>query len=201
MKMNRFEKLAMNNPIRAAIQRHYEAPLLERLGGKVEGMHVLEVGCGRGVGTELLLNRFGARRVHGLDIDPDMIAKAKRRLSRYLPDRLKLDVADVTALGADDEAYDAAFDFAIIHHVPHWQAAVAEIYRVLKPGGRFFFEEVTKHALDRLFYRIFLEHPSENRFSADEFVSELERQGFDVGSRMTVKFLGDFVFGVGIKSR
>ena len=32
--------------------------------------------------------------------------------------------------------YDAVVDFGIIHHIPHWRAALAEIFRVLKPGGR-----------------------------------------------------------------
>ena len=52
MKMNRLEKLAMNNPVRTLIQRHYEAPLLERLGGRLDDLVVLETGCGRGIGTE-----------------------------------------------------------------------------------------------------------------------------------------------------
>ena len=51
MKLNRLEKALMNNPARAAIQRWYEAAWLESLGGRVEGMRALEVGCGRGVGT------------------------------------------------------------------------------------------------------------------------------------------------------
>ncbi len=197
MKMNRFEKLAMNNPIRAMIQRRYEAPLFERLGGRVEGMHVLEVGCGRGVGTELIFKRFGARKVLALDIDSDMVSKARHRLSKYLPDRLVLTIGDITAIGAEDETFDAVFDFAIIHHVPKWQDAISEIYRVLKPGGRFFFQEVTSHALSRWFYRAFLEHPTENRFSGQEFVSELERQGIMVRENMVERFFGDFIFGVG----
>lgn len=69
--------------------------------------------------------------------------------------------------------------------------------RVLKPGGRFFFEEVTKHALDRWFYRTFLEHPKANRFSAEEFVAELETQGIMVGEQHLEWFFGDFVVGVG----
>ena len=63
MKMNRNEKVLMNSPIRAAFQRWYEAPLLWRLGGRVAGLDVLEVGCGRGVGTEQILGRFGAGQV------------------------------------------------------------------------------------------------------------------------------------------
>lgn len=47
------------------------------------------------------------------------------------------------AFGAEDKIHDAASDFAIIHHIPDWRSAVAEIARVLKPGGPFLFDEVT----------------------------------------------------------
>ncbi len=60
----------MNNPVRALMQRRYEARLLERLGGRLEGLRVLEIGCGRGIGTEIILEHFGAREVHAFDLDP-----------------------------------------------------------------------------------------------------------------------------------
>jgi ubiquinone/menaquinone biosynthesis C-methylase UbiE len=197
MKMNRIEKFAMNNPIRALIQRHSEAPLLERLGGRVEGLKVLEIGCGQGVGTEIIFNRFGAREIHAFDIDPEMIERAGKRLSSFIPDRLKLTVGDATSIEAESNSYDAVFDFWIIHHVPRWQDTVTEICRLLRPGGRFFFGEVTSHALNRWSYKLFLEHPKENRFSGEEFVSELERQGIKVGMNWVSRFFGDFIFGVG----
>ena len=200
MKMNRTEKFLMNNPIRAAFQRWVEAPILERLGGRTEGMRVLEVGCGRGVGTQLIFERLGAREVYAIDLDTDMIEKARKRLGKYPPERLMLLAGDVTAIDVADESFDAVFNFAIIHHVPNWQAAIAEIYRVLKPGGRFFFEEVTSHALNKWSYRIFMEHPTENRFSAHEFLAELERQGIHVGQNFVEKYYGDFVFGVGMRT-
>ena len=201
MKLNRVEKALMNNPVRAALQRWYEASLLERLGGRVEGLRVLEVGCGRGVGTEIIFERFGAREVYAFDLDPDMVDQARRRLSSYGPDRLKLSTGDVTAIEAENEFFDAVFDFGIIHHVPVWQRAVSEVCRVLKGSGRFFFEEVTSHALDRWFYRTFLEHPTQNRFSGDEFVAELERQGVVVNGNAVERFFGDFVIGVGRRAK
>src|SRR5262249_19009289 len=156
------------------LQRHYEASLLQKLGGCVEGQRVLEIGCGRGVGTEIVFERFGAREVHAFDIDPDMIKKARKRPVRYLPHRLKLHVGDAAKIDEPDESFDAVFDFAIIHHLPNWHDAVSEIARVLKPGGRFFFEEVTSHALGRWFYRTFLEHPlSQHWFDRETFVAEL----------------------------
>src|SRR5258708_28946816 len=63
MKLNGAETLLVNNPFRAWVQRHYEAPLLEHLGGCVKGGLVLEIGCGCGVGCELLFQRFGVRQV------------------------------------------------------------------------------------------------------------------------------------------
>lgn len=196
MKMNWVEKALMNNPVRATFQIWVEAPLLERLGGRAEGMRVLEVGCGRGVGTEQIFRRFGAHSIYAIDVDPDMIDLARRRLKGYPPERLTVEVGDVTAIKAEDGAFDAVFDFAIIHHVPDWQSAVAEIRRVLKPGGQFYFEEVTRHFLDKWFARTFMEHPIENRFSAREFIQELERQGFSVGDNHVERGGGDYVFGV-----
>lgn len=81
MKLNQIEKALMNNPVRAFVQRRYEAALMERLGGRMERCRVLEIGCGRGVGTEIIFNRFGAREVHAFDIDPDMVEQARWRLS------------------------------------------------------------------------------------------------------------------------
>ena len=197
MKLNRVEKALMNNPVRSLLQRQYEAPLLERLGGRTEGLRVLEIGCGAGVGSDIIFRTFGAREVHAFDLDPDMVERARRRLSVYPPHRLKLYVGDAATIEEDDESVDAVFDFGIIHHVPEWPRAVAEVARVLKAGGRFFFEEVTTHALSRWSYRTFLKHPTDNRFSTARFVAELEHQGIEVGGNYVERFFGDFVLGVG----
>jgi ubiquinone/menaquinone biosynthesis C-methylase UbiE len=197
VKLNGLEKALMNNPVRALVQKHYESRLLERLGGRLDGARVLEVGCGRGVGAELILGRWGAHKVHAFDLDPEMVALARRRLSRFGPDRVKVWVGDATAIDAGDGEFDAVVDFGILHHVPRWQAAVAEIARVLRPGGRFFFEEVSRRALDRRTYRALFAHPAENRFSPEEFVGELERLGLFVGGNVVERLFGDFFFGVG----
>ncbi len=200
MKMNAFEKFAMNSPIRTAFQKWYEAPLLERLGGKTEGMTVLEIGCGKGVGTQLILERFKARRVHSIDIDPDMVARARRRLAAIPLERCQIDVGDVTQLPFGDGSFDACINFAALHHVPDWQRAVREIHRALRSGGNFYFQEVTSHALDKWFYRTFMEHPTENRFSAQQFVDELTALGFEMTGGPVEKYGGDFVYGVAAKS-
>jgi hypothetical protein len=60
MLLNRVEYALMNNPLRAALQRHFEAARLLRMGGPMQGGTALEIGCGRGVGAELILDVFGA---------------------------------------------------------------------------------------------------------------------------------------------
>jgi ubiquinone/menaquinone biosynthesis C-methylase UbiE len=153
MKLNSLERALMNNPVRALLQRRYEAPLLKRLGGRTEGLRVLEIGCGRGVGTEIIFKQFGAREVHAFDLDPEMVEQARHRLLGYSSALLKLAVGDATVIMAEDESYDAVFDSGIIHHVPNWQKAVSEIRRVLRPHGRFFFMEVASLTRERRLYR------------------------------------------------
>ena len=80
MRLNRAEYALMNNPIRAALQRHFEAARLLRLGGPLGGGAALEMGCGRGVGVELVLDVFGAETVDAFDLDPRMIELARTRL-------------------------------------------------------------------------------------------------------------------------
>ena len=200
MKLNYIEKALMNNPIRAVVQRHHEAAMMERLGGRCEGKKVLEIGCGRGVGTEIIFERFGADEVHAFDLDPKMIELAGRRLTKYPPEKLRLFVGDAEKIEAADASFDAVFDFGIIHHIPVWQKSVAEVARVLKPGGRFYFEEVTVQALNRWFYRTFLEHPIENRFTVEQFVAELEKNEIIVGDKKQKWFFDDLVIGVGTRN-
>ncbi|HBY59102.1 MAG TPA: SAM-dependent methyltransferase, partial [Solibacterales bacterium] len=99
MLLNRIEYWLMNNALRAAVQRRFEAPRLLRMGGPVRGGKALEVGCGRGVGTELILDLFEAGTVEAFDLDPRMVALARRRLAAR-GHRVRLWVGDGCAMAA-----------------------------------------------------------------------------------------------------
>jgi SAM-dependent methyltransferase len=111
VRMNAFGRGTMNSSFRAFAQRHYLVPQMLRLGGSRDGCRVLELGCGRGVGTELILDEMGAAEVDALDLDPIMVDKARGRLG----DRARVEVGDMTDLSAPDASYDAVVDFAAIH--------------------------------------------------------------------------------------
>jgi ubiquinone/menaquinone biosynthesis C-methylase UbiE len=177
MLLNAVEKAMMNNPVRAAIQRRFEARRLLEMGGALPaGARALEIGCGRGVGTELVLDLFGAESVDAFDLDPDMVARAKNRLG----DRARIWVGDAEKIDAADATYDAVFDFAIIHHVPAWRNAIAEAARVLRPGGRFYLEEIMRAFIHNPVWRRVLDHPMEDRFDVCELREALVDAGFAI---------------------
>ena len=173
MLLNRFEYMLMNNPLRAALQRHFEVRRLLRMGGPMNGGAALEIGCGRGVGVEMILDLFGADSVDGFDFDPRMVALAQARLAKR-QERTRMWVGDAAQIASPNAVYDAVFDFGIIHHVPRWRDAVAEVARVLKPGGRFYGEEFLKSVVEHPLIRQLFKHPTEDRFDAVNLRSALE---------------------------
>lgn len=199
MKLNAIERAVVDNPMRRLVQRVYETPLLLSMGRPVAGGDALEIGCGQGYGLELILEQFGASRVMGIDLDARMVRLAEKRAARF-GERITVVEGDATQLPLRDCSFDAVFDFGIVHHVPAWRDAIREVARVLKPGGIFYFEEVSRQALDRWVYRALFEHPKEDRFTMTEFARELERNGIDVGERVRSFWFGDFFAGVGYRS-
>lgn len=166
----------MNNPARAFLQRRVMAKWLERLGGRVTGGRGLEVGCGRGAALGMLRDRFGLAQLVGIDLDPRMLALAPREESVAL--------ADATGSPFADATFDAVFDFGAIHFIAPWERALDEVRRVLKPGGRYYFEWVTSPFL-RAFYPF-----ATGRFERmsvpgpEELVAALERLGLAVNGRV-----------------
>lgn len=191
MLLNRVEFALMNNPLRAALQRYVEARQLLRLGGPVPGGVALEIGCGGGVGAEIIVDVFAAAAVHGFDRDRRMIARARSRHA-HGGARAHCWVGDTAMVPASDAVYDAVFDFGVLHHVPNWGLGIGEIHRVLKPGGVFYGEEILQPLLRRT--RNFLAHPQTDRFDAAGFGQALVAAGFQaVRSRSIGQSIAWFV--------
>ncbi|HEX9618392.1 MAG TPA: class I SAM-dependent methyltransferase [Anaerolineales bacterium] len=178
MRLNALEFALMNNPVRAALQQRVETPMLIGPPGSLAGKRVLEVGCGRGLGMEILL-ALGAAQVTGFDLDPKMVALAHQRLAKY-GERTLVFIGDAEAIELPSGSFDAVVEYGILHHVPVWQKALVEIARVLKPGGMFYFEDLLKGFISTWPIRFLFDHPQESQFTGGEFRAGLEAAGLRV---------------------
>jgi ubiquinone/menaquinone biosynthesis C-methylase UbiE len=100
---------------------------------KAKGLRVLEIGCGLGTDGARFA-RAGARYT-GVDLTEAAVSLARRRFElEGLPGEFS--VADAEALKFEDESFDLVYSHGVLHHTPDARAAVAEVRRVLTPGGR-----------------------------------------------------------------
>ncbi|SFV22805.1 Methyltransferase domain-containing protein [Micrococcus terreus] len=95
---------------------------------------VLEIGAGSGAMAQAILAAHPRLRLTTTDADPAMVRSAQRRLARSAAEVRQ---ADATALPFAEESFDTVLSFLMLHHVIHWEQAVAEASRVLRPGGFF----------------------------------------------------------------
>jgi ubiquinone/menaquinone biosynthesis C-methylase UbiE len=189
MKLNWAELLAVNNPFRV-YQQKLEIGWMQKQAGLPAGGACLEIGCGRGAGASIIQKVFSPRLLCAMDLDFLMI----RRAFRYLPPgesrKISFCVADVLDLPYPDGVFDAVFGFGVLHHVPDWQASLAEVSRVLKPRGTYFLEELYPSLYQNFITRHILLHPTENRFGSKDLKAAIARQGFSVKSAKEFKLLG-----------
>jgi SAM-dependent methyltransferase len=94
----------------------------------------LDLGCGDGKLTDILLSLTGARDLVGIDPDPLETAAA----ARY-PFYRRLHTCTGDAIPEPDASFDFVISNSVLEHIPALEPTIAETGRLLKPGGRFYF--------------------------------------------------------------
>jgi SAM-dependent methyltransferase len=148
-----------------------ELPVLERHGLRADAT-VLEAGCGPGFVTALLLEHVSEGSVTALDVDPTMLAHARELVGAN--DRVRFVEASVSATGLPDEAFDVVLARLLLQHLPDVPAALAELRRVLRRGGRLIVVDA-----DFAFSTLFDPEPLFTRELIDAVVEGQRRQGGD----------------------
>ncbi len=111
---------------------------IARLLAPASGDRVLDAGCGPGYLTLKLAEAVGPDgEVVGVDRDEDMLAVARERAARHpTGDRASFTAGDVTALDLADASVDRAVVVQVLEYVADVAGALAELRRVVRPGGR-----------------------------------------------------------------
>lgn len=108
------------------------APLLTRFGGLSNGDRVLDVGCGTGSLTFALPATANVSEVTGIDATEAFVQYARALNS---DPRITFKQADARALPFNDNSFDRAFSMLVLQFIPDAGRAVAEMLRVVRPGG------------------------------------------------------------------
>lgn len=135
----------------------------EALGERLAQSDVLNLGCSTGIIDEHMATYV--RSIVGADIDEPAIRTAQ---GRGLPSNVSFIVADAMALALPDESFDIVICSQVYEHVPDSDRLMAEIRRVLRPGGVCYFAATNRWSLIEQHYKLpflsWLPRPMANQY-------------------------------------
>lgn len=157
---------------------YYERPAMLALAGDVAGRRVLDAGCGSGALSAALRDRGAI--VTGVDASAGMLAHAEQRLG----DTVSLHLADLNdPLPFAADTFDDVIASLVLHYIENWDAPLAEMRRLVKPGGRLF------ASVDHPIVAYTIQEPRPDYFATTSYGFEWEFGGQRVPMRFWRKSL------------
>jgi tRNA (cmo5U34)-methyltransferase len=134
---------------------------------------VLELGCGTGILTEKIHERWPECRITAVDLSPEMMGHAKKRLPGV---PIRFVEGNFETLTLPDGQFDLVMSNLAIHHIeaPYKRALIENVYQWLKPGGFFVQSDEIKSNSERLLKRdlaIWLDYVREQGATPEEAAS------------------------------
>lgn len=177
--MNRMEHFLCSTSLWQHMTHRFLLPWI--LSGARLGDHVLEVGAGYGAATGHLLKL--APRVTSLEYDPRLLAKLR---ANHQCAELTAVCGDAATLPFADQSFSSAVAILVLHHLKNrdlQDRALAEVHRVLRPGGSFFAFEIN----DGWLHRVAHYRSTFTPVTAGSAFARLTKVGF---SKISVDFRG-----------
>lgn len=104
---------------------------------RLDGMSVLDIGCGVGGIDLILVEEYGADHVTAIDVEPQLVDHAANRVSAAnLGSRIDVQLVEPGPLPFDADSFDAVFSKDAMLHIPDKASLYTDLLRVLRPGGR-----------------------------------------------------------------
>ena len=116
--------------------RYWDQPFIHSFAQftRYHGKRVLEVGFG--AGTDLVQWLRAGAQVSGIDLTEEALTNVRHRIQVYgLPQPESLQVADAENLPFPANTFDLGYSWGVLHHTPNTEKALAELVRVVRPGG------------------------------------------------------------------
>lgn len=157
--------------------------------GSTHFPRILDIGSGYGHAFAQLHEHFAPELIVGIDADPHFLARAGQA-AQAAPCRVELQQVHAEALPFEDASFDLVFCHQSLHHIVDQEAALANIHRVLKPGGLFLFAESTRRYIHSWVIRLFFRHPMHVQRTAEEYIAMARAAGFELpAERVSLPFL------------
>jgi len=132
-----------------------------------------------------IANKYPNSKIIALDYDSSQIQMAKK-ISKLK--NVEFVIGDATKLRYKSESFEIIIQVLAFHHIPQYEKAMKEVYRILKKDGRFILMDMAIRSINP-FHRLFKVEPAE--FTKKEFIDQLERNGFKI-----IKTKGKLLFSV-----
>ena len=153
------------------------------------GEKVLDVGCGTGRLTFGAVERAPGAELHGIDASPEMIEVARKKARRKKAD-IAFQVAVIERLPFADGEFDVALSGFMLHHLPDEvkKSGIAEVARVLKPGGRFVAVDFSGHGGGFIGHVITLFGHGHSHAGIEDLLETVKGAGFAEAELVETKF-------------
>ncbi|MFU2326498.1 class I SAM-dependent methyltransferase [Pseudomonas sp. NFX98] len=143
---------------------------------------LLDAGCGQGKSFRYLQQTFMPERLIGVDADPHSLNQSgEEAVNQGIA--VELIGSDCATLAVPDASVDLLFCHQTFHHLVEQEQALAEFYRVLKPGGYLLFAESTEAYIDTWVIRWLFRHPMHVQKSAAQYLEMIRHQGFEFSAQ------------------
>jgi ubiquinone/menaquinone biosynthesis C-methylase UbiE len=121
--------------------------------GIKKGMHILDIGCGRGDVPFLLSDMVGIEgSVLGLDLDDNVLEVARERASENMLKNVDFIKSDLNSLSIDNDQFDAIVGRRVLMYLPDPRRVISELSTMLKIGGMMIFQGSDSSLLQKVLY-------------------------------------------------